>query len=81
LVLFTHIKFITSAFNIVFISHGDQYHSPQHGTMSSSINMVDVVCVVVSAFLLLPYRHENILLANGRAKHLRLLSEVQTYAK
>jgi hypothetical protein len=56
-----------------------QFHSPQHGSMCSSINVVGVACVVVTGLLLLPHIHENMFLANRREKHPRLLREVQTH--
>jgi hypothetical protein len=71
-----YIECIISAFNIVFISQHGPVHLPQHGTLCGSINVVSVMCVVVSGLLLLPHSHENTFLANGRTKH-PILSEVQ----
>jgi hypothetical protein len=42
------------------------------------MNVVGVFCVAASG-LLLPCSYENTFLANGEAKHPRLLSEVETH--
>jgi hypothetical protein len=52
--------------HIVFISHHGPVHSAQHSTLWSSINVVSVVCVVVSGLLLLSCSHENMFLAMER---------------
>jgi hypothetical protein len=46
--------------------------------MCSSTSVLGGFCVVMSGLLLLPYSHKNTFLANGRAKHSRLLCEMQT---